>query len=165
MEEVIIRGLTMCMMKSALAAGTTTTYSTTGTTHFCIDGAAYTVAAATNAATPTTDVNTAAAFTAIAASKGCSFVWGYNAAGAVKVAQGPIVDLSTDADGANAKFTKVPPFPNFPADFCPIAYLITKVGASGAAWTMGSSNLAGPPSNVLHTFQSVAALPSRPQVD
>jgi hypothetical protein len=42
-------------VKVALAAGTTTTISTTGTTTYGINGKAYSKAAITNGATPTTD--------------------------------------------------------------------------------------------------------------
>lgn len=163
MEQADSRGFTGCLMKASSAAGTTTTYSTTGTTHYSIGGKAYSKAAVTNGATPTTDVNTGAAFTAVSASEGCVFVFGYNAAGTIKVAQGEIVDLTGEADGANASFVQAPEFPDLPADFAPFAYLLTKVGASGSSWTFGSSNLAGPPSNVLHTFVDVTTLPTRPQ--
>ena len=163
MEQADLRGFTGCLMKASAAAGTTTTYSTTGTTHFSIGGKAYSKTAVTNGATPTTDVNTGAAFTAVGASEGCVFVLGYNANGDIKVAQGEIVDLTGEAGGSSASFVQAPEFPNLPADFAPFAYLLTKVGASGSSWTFGSSNLAGPPSNVLHTFVDVTTLPTRPQ--
>jgi hypothetical protein len=163
MEPLVLRGLTMCLIDATLAAGTTTTISTTGTTHYLINGKAYTKAAITNGATPTTDVNTGEAFTAIQPSEGGVFVVGLNANGDVKVAQGEITDLTPEADGANTSFVSAPDFPALPEDFCPVGYILTKVGASGSAWTFGSSNLAGPPSNVLHTIVSVGTLPTRPQ--
>lgn len=163
MQEIDNRGLSMCLIDATLAAGTTTTYSTTGTTHYCIDGKAYTKAAVTNGATPTTDVNTGDTFVAVGADKGCVFVVGYNAAGTVKVAQGEITDLDGTADGASSTFETNPDFPALPADFCPIGYFVIKVGASGAAWTFGASNLAGPPSNTGVSATSVCVLPRRPQ--
>lgn len=162
-EQLEQRGFTGTLMKAALAAGTTTTYSTTGTTHYSIDGKAYSKGAVTNGATPTTDVNTGAAFVAVAASKGSVFVFGYNSSNAIKVAQGSVENLTPEADGANASFVVAPKFPSLPADFAPFGYCITKVGASGSSWTFGSSNLAGPPSNVLHTFVDVTTMPRRPQ--
>jgi hypothetical protein len=163
MESLVNRDFTGCLMKAAVAAGTTTTYSTTGTTQYSINGKAFSKAAVTNGATPTTDVNTGASFVPVTASKGSVFVIGYNAAGTVKVAQGEIVNLTPEADGANASFVEAPEFPSLPDDFCPIAYILTKVGASGSSWTFGSSNLAGPPSNVKHIIQDVTTLPGRPQ--
>lgn len=163
MQNFDARGFTGTLMKATLAAGTTTTYSTTGTTQYSINGKAYSKAAVTNGATPTTDIVTGAAFVALTASKGCKFVFGYDASGTVRVAQGAIVDLDGAADGANALFIKgAPPLPPVPDDFAPFAYCETKVGASGSTWTFGSSNLAGPPSNVLHTFTDVTTLPTRP---
>lgn len=164
MEQLVARGLTMCLGKATIAAGTTSTLSSTGTLAFSIEGKAYSHAALSNTATPTTDITTGAAFVPVTASKGCVFVVGYNANGDLKCAQGALVDLTTDADGANAKFQTPPQFPALPEDFCPIGYILTKVGASGSTWTFGTSNLAGPPSNVLHTFVDVTTLPTRPQV-
>lgn len=164
MQNLDMRGVTQVTTKAGLTAGTTTTYTTANAVQYAIDGKAYSKSAVTNGATPTTDVNTAAAFTAVGASKGCVFVFGFNAAGAIKVAQGEIVDITTDADGANASFLDYPEFPSLPDDFAAFGYMVTKVGASGTAWTFGSSNLAGPPSNVLHTFADVQTLPVRPQI-
>lgn len=168
MQNLDIRGLNFCTSKAALAAGTTTTFSTTGATLYCIKGKAYSTAAGTNAATPTTDAVTGDAFNAVGANKGCVFVLCYDgdstAANAINVIQSEIVDLDGAADGANAQFTEgVPDFPYIPDTLTPIGYLITRVGASGSAWTFGSSNLAGPPSNVKHDFVDVMVLPSTPQ--
>lgn len=161
--------LTMCVSKATAAAGTTTTFTTTGATLYCIKGKAYTTSAASNSATPTTDAATGAAFVAVPASYGCVFVLCYDgssttAATAIKVVQGPLAALDGAASGANALFLNAPQFPGIPDTLCPFAYLVTKVGASGSAWTFGTSNLAGPPSNVLHTFVDIMTLPGRPQV-
>lgn len=159
-----------CTSKATLAAGTTTTFTTTGATLYCIKGKAYTTSAASNSATPTTDGNTGAAFVAVGPRKGSVFVFAYDgssttAATAIKVYQGSIEDLTGEADGANAKFVmRAPSFPAIPDTVTPFGYCITKVGASGTSWTFGSSNLAGPPSNVLHTFQDLMTMPGRPQV-
>ncbi len=165
MDQNDARGLTNCTTKAGLAAGTTTTLTIANAVEYAIAGKAYKKSAASNQATPTTDAQTAAAFTAVTASKGCVFVIGLNAAGAISVVQGSVRNLDGATDGANALFTQAPDFPaTLPSDFCPIGYLVTKVGASGSTWTFGSSNLAGPPSNVLHTFVDCQQLPSRPQV-
>lgn len=163
MQTIDLHGLTMCLVDATLAAGTTTTISTTGTTHYCIDGKAYTAAAKTNAATPTTDVNSGSAFTAVSASRGCVFVVGLDSSGAVKVAQGDIAKLTGEGDGANATFIETADFPGIPSTVCPIGYIVVKVGADGSDWTFGSSNLSSV-SNVSFSFTSVATLPSRAQV-
>lgn len=163
MQPIDFRGLTMCMIDATLAAGTTTTISTTGTTHYCIDGKAYTAAAKTNAATPTTDVNSGSAFTAVTASHGCVFVVGLDSSGNVKVSQGDIANLTGETDGANATFIETPDFGAVPSTVCPIGYIVVKVGASGSDWTFGSSNLSSV-SNVSFSIVSVATLPSRAQV-
>jgi hypothetical protein len=164
MEGLVSRGLTACLMKATIAAGTTSTLSSTATCYFSIEGKAYSHAALSNTATPTTDVNTAAAFVPVTASNGCAFVVGFNAAGDLKCAQGALVALTTETDGDLANFMTPPQFPALPTDFCPIGYILTKVGASGSTWTFGTSNLTGPPSNVKHIFVDVTTLPTRPQV-
>lgn len=168
MESLDVRGLNFCVSKATAAAGTTTTFSTTGATLYAIRGKAFSTAAGTNAATPTTDAVTGAAFTPITANKGGVFVLCYDgqatAAAAIKVVQGGIKDLDGTAAGASASFTQgLPDFPAIPDTLTPFAYLIIKVGASGATWTFGSSNLAGPPANTAVTFTDVMVLPDRPQ--
>lgn len=151
--------LTLTTTKAGAAAGTTTTLTTANTVLFAIKGKAYTKAAASNAATPTTDATTAAAFVAVAVGYGCAFVLGYNSSGALKVSQG--AQQALDSSGS---FVLAPQFPAVPDTVAPFAYLITKVGSAGSAWTFGSSNLDGPPAGVTHTFVDVMTLPDRPQV-
>lgn len=150
--------LTMCTMKATLAAGTTTTYSTTGTTLYCIGGKAYSKAAVTNGATPTTDATTAAAFVAVGANYGSVFVFGYDSSGTIKVSQGSVVAL--DASGA---FILAPQFPAIPDSVCPFGYLVIKAGSTASNWTFGSSNLSGA-TGITYTFVDVMTLPARPQV-
>lgn len=160
MQEVITRGLRMCVSKAAFAAGTTTTFSTTGATLFCVDGKAHTAAAKTNEANPTTDANTGAAFVPVAADNGSVFVIGYNTAStpAVKVMQGTVEPL--DAGG---NFVRAPLFPAIPGDVAPFAYMVIKVAAGGTTWTYGTSNSASV-TGVTYTRQDVMTLPARPQV-
>lgn len=166
MDNLANLPLTANFSKTALAAGTTTTFTTTGATIYSIRGQMYSTAAGTNAATPTLDANTGLAFKPVPPNSGSVFVVCYDgqaaAANAIKVVQGTIEALNGVASGANAAFAgALPQFPTIPKHLCPVAYIVTKVGASGAAWTFGASNLAGPPSNVLHTFVDVATLPDR----
>lgn len=157
--------VTMATTKAGLTAGTTTTYTTANTVLFSIKGKAYSKTAVTNGATPTTDATTGSAFSAIPAGSGSVFVFGFDSSGNIKVSQGSVevLDGSTTS-GATAKFIRAPQFPIVPDTVCPFGYMVTLVGSAGSAWTFGSSNLAGPPSNVLHTFVDVFTLPDRPQV-
>lgn len=150
--------LTMCTVKAGIAAGTTTTLSTTGTTLFSIKGKAYSKAALTNQATPTTDAVSGAAFAGVAANKGCIFTGGFDSGGNLKVAQGTIVDL--DSSGA---FIQAPQFAAHPDTMCPIGYIVIKCGSTASTWTFGSSNLSGA-TGVTYTFVDVMTMPDRPQI-
>lgn len=157
--------LTLATTIAGLAAGTTTTLTIANDVQFAIRGKGYKKSAASNAATPTTDATTGSSFSAIPAGSGCVFVIGLDSSGAIKVSQGSVNVMDGATGGSAAKFTtNSPQFPAVPDTVCPIGYLVTKVGTSGSAWTFGSSNLAGPPSNVLHTFVDCFTLPDRPQV-
>jgi hypothetical protein len=167
---------TICLSKVALAAGTTTTLSTTGTTLYGIRGKAYTKTAITNGATPTTDWATGLAFKPIptplvapnlANGYGCVFAVGLDSTGAIRVVQGTIEAL--DIAGL---FINAPQFGgDGPAgsgstdnDFCPIGYIVVKLGATAvAAWTFGSNNLSGV-TGITYSFTDVITLPDRPVV-
>lgn len=149
-----------CMTKAGLTAGTTTTYSITANPlYFTVNGKWYSKATVTNGATPTTDANSGSAYTAIPVNGIGVFVFGYDSSGNIKVAQGGIESLDVSGNPL-----KAPLFPAVADGVTPFGYLVTKVGSTGSAWTMGSSNLAGPPTGVTHTFVDVNVLPDRPQV-
>jgi hypothetical protein len=150
---------TQALMTCALIAGTTTTLTNTGVIHFSIKGKGYTKAAMTNAANATTDMNTGLAFSLspLAVNKGTVYVVCLDAAGAVKVGQGSVVDL--DAVGA---FILAPQFPPIPDTVCPIGYVTVANGPTGAAWTWGTSNWTA--TGAVDLFQSVITLPPRPQI-
>lgn len=157
--------LTMATTKAGLTAGTTTTYTTANTVQFSIKGKAYSKTAVTNGATPTTDATLGTAFSAIAAGYGSVFVFGFDSSGAIKVSQGSVEALDgSTTSGATAKFIRSPQFPIVPDTVCPFGYCTVLVGSAGSAWTFGSSNLAGPPSNVGINFVDIQTLPDRPQV-
>ncbi len=151
--------LTMTTMKATLAAGTTTTYSTTGTTLFCIKGKAYSKAAVTNGATPTTDHTTAAAFVGFTANNGTVVTFSYDSAGTVRCSQGPIQALDVAGN-----FIISPQFPIVPDTDCPFGYLVLK-GASTlvGTFTFGTSNLSSV-TGMTYTFVDLMTLPDRPQV-
>lgn len=159
MELQALSPFTGAFSKAGLAAGTTTTTTTGSTSVYAIKGKAYSAAGAANAATPTTDANTGAAFTAIGLNKAGVFLICLNTSGALRIAQGGIVNYT---DGG--EFAEAPAFPPVPADCCPIGYELVKVISTGSAWTMGVSNQAAQ-TGITKVFVDVAGgLPERPQV-
>lgn len=168
--------VTMCMTKAALAAGTTTTFSTTGTTTYAIKGKMYTKTALTNQASPTTDFATGMPFLPIpipntapnlALGYGCIYAIGFDKAGTLRAVQGTIVPLDISGNFINA-----PQFGGFgPAgsgstdnDFCPIGYQVVQLGATAVAtWTFGTNNNSSV-TGVTYTIQDVATLTDRPQI-
>lgn len=151
--------LTLCLSKVALAAGTTSTISTTGTTTYAINGKAFTKSAITNGATPTTDAATGAAFAPLRANQGCVVLIGLDAAGNVKAVQGVIQAL--DSAGL---FVNAPEFGTVPDNFCPIGYIVLRAGATlVGTWTFGTNNLSAV-TGMTYTFVDLIGLPSRPQV-
>lgn len=148
---------TFCTEVAGASAGTTTTVTTARALAYCIKGKAYRKAAITNEAFPSTDHTTGAAFVAVAVSKGCILALGFNAAGSLIVAQGPSEDLD-----ASDNFIKAPEFPALKDTFMPFAYVVCKNGASGSAWTPGTSNWTA--TALTDTFVDVLQLPDRLQV-
>lgn len=154
--------VTVNTTNAGLAAGTTSTYTTTATTAHVINGAfGTTLAAQTNTATPTTDVNTGAAFVAQTDNQASVYVFGVNAAGAIKVAQGSVEDTQVGVTTTAGDFINYPQFPSLPDDFCPIGYCTIRTAPSAATWTFGSSNWDA--TGITATFKNVYTLPNRPQ--
>ena len=151
--------MTATLSYPGLAAGTTTTYTTANAVNYAIAGVAYTKAAQTNAATPTTDATTGNAFLPISANQGSVFVFAYDASGNLKVSQGQIQALDTAGN-----FLIAPQFPGLPDGTCPFGYLVFK-GAStlASAWTFGSSNLSSV-TGATFSFKNLATMPARPVV-
>jgi hypothetical protein len=146
-----LAGGTYSVGKPGLTAGTTTTYTTGAAFTAIIEGQAYTKAAVTNGTTPTTDGNSGLAFTAVPVGSACNFVFGVNSGGTVSVYQGKAVPVGEPAD-----------YPSLPFSVAVFGTVRVSVGATGAAWTMGASNLAGPPTGVTFTFADRPGLPARP---
>lgn len=143
--------------KGGLAAGTTTTHSTTATITYSIGGQLYTKTAITNGASPTTDFNTSAAFLPLAADRACNFVFALDSSGNVRVVQGPIVTLSQVTGGLAAV-----PFPTLPDSLCPFGYLYAQAGTTlASAWTFGTSNLSSV-TGMTYTFRDIARVPAQP---
>lgn len=160
MDNLQFVPFTGCTMKATVIAGTTSTLSSTGTVYFGIRGKAYSHAALSNTATPTTDVNTGLAYVPVTTNTGCVFVIGFNAAGTLLAAQGGLQAL--DAAGL---FTISPQFPILPDNFAPIAYQVIKAGSTAAAagWVFGTGNQASV-TGITYTIVDVMGLPDRPQI-
>lgn len=154
MDNQAVASLNLCLDKAGLTAGTTTTYTTAAAVAYAIKGKLYSKAAVTNGATPTTDFATGAAFKPVPIGFTSVFLLGFDAGGTVRVCQGTI-----EATGGNA-----PQFPTCPNTMTAVGYIVVNVGTTGAAWTFGTSNLAGPPTGVTFSFQDILCVPDRPQV-
>ena len=156
------KGATINFVNAGLAAGTTSTYTTTASTNCAIAGKfATALTAQTNTASPTTDASTGAAFKALGVNQATVLVWGVNAAGQIKVAQGSIENTAPGVTTTAGAFVVVPQFPVLPDDFCPIGYSVHRTAPSAATWTPGTSSWAA--SGVTTTFANVSTLPERPQ--
>jgi hypothetical protein len=157
-------------------AGAVTTYSTTGTLDYQILGKEYRKTAVTNGVTPTTDINTGAAFVKLVGGnsvanvpgQGCVFVWMINAAGTIAVAQGLVSPglaqgWPLDMQGNFALPYGAPLFPPIPEGYCPFAYQIVKAGATAStSWIFGTNNWNA--TGLTVTDVNIGVLPHRPQV-
>lgn len=153
-----------CTSKATLAAsGAATTWSTTGATLYCINGKAFSTAAAAGAASPTSDTVKGTTFASLplAINTGTVFLWVYDGTGtaatAVRVAQGSVEAL--DTSGA---FINAPQLPTPPDNRCAFAYTVVRNGATGSNWVFGTSNWNATGITVAH--QDLMTLPGRPQV-
>lgn len=148
-----------CYTNAGLAVGTTTTLTSANAMQCEIKGKAILKAAATNEATPTTDAITGAAFTPVRTNQAGIFTLCRDAAGALKVIQGQIVDLVGGA------ITQGPWYGPDSNDLAPYGSVLVKVGSTGSNWTFGASNFAGPPTGVTFSFENWAGgVPPRPRV-
>lgn len=156
-------GFTQNYSNAGFVAGTTSTYTTTVTTAGIINGKFITtLAAQTNTASPTLDAMTGVAFVALQPNQTCSLVWGTNAAGAIKLCQGPIVATLIGVTTTVGALIVDPQFPAVPDDFCPMAYTVVRTAPSAAAWTPGTGSWTA--SGVsCSTFANIGVLPNRPQ--
>lgn len=160
MQQIDFSPLTLGLSKAGLTAGTTTTFTTANTFVYAIQSKAYSKAAAANSATPTTDSITGATFKALSANQGTVVVFGFDASGNVKCAQGGIQALDSLGN-----FIVYPEFPQLNQDtICPCGYLVLKAGSTlSGTFTFGASNLSGV-TGMTYTFVDVIALTVRPQI-
>jgi len=164
-QAIEYRGITAAFSKCGLAVGTTSTITAATATTYAIQGKTYTKTLGSNQTHPTTDATTGAAFVAVQPGYGCALVYGFDSSGNIECVQGQPQALTGSTDGSNAacKFITAPNFAAIPDDFCPVGYVILKVGSAASAFTPGSSswNAANVGTN---TGISVTTLPPRPQV-
>lgn len=157
------RGATINLVSAAMVKGTNKSYTTTVTTAGLINGKfVTTLGAQTNAAVPTTDYATGAAFIAQTDDTACVYVMGQNAAGTIKACQGQIVSTEVGVTTTAGAFIIGPNFPALPDDFLPLAYTLVRTAPSASAWTFGTDNWAATGVTTLE-FVNVGTLPDRPQ--
>lgn len=156
MQASKLFGLNACFTSGLLTAtGAVTTHDTTVTINYSVEGKLKTKTAITTGATPTTDAVTGAAFVPLTANKGCQFVWCLDAAGAVKVVQGPLADMS------GGSFLTPPQFPDIPDTLTAFAYMVAKAGATAGTIAFGSSNWNA--TGFTNAIVNVSVLPRTPQ--
>lgn len=158
-----LNGLTMCTVSPALVKGTNKSYTTTVTAAGMINGKWVTgLTAQTNAALPTTDALTGAAFRALADNQATVIVVGQNAAGTIQMCQGSIVPTQVGVTTTAGDFIGAPDFPQLPDDFMVFGYALIRTAPSASAWTPGTDNWAA--TGVTTTeFVQCGVLPDRPQ--
>ena len=116
-------------------SGAVTTFSTAALTlQYSIKGKSYAKAQVSGGTTPVVDFVTGVAFKAQAISTACTYVWGFDAAGTIRLIQGVIVPWTDTSANSTAV-----PLPQFPDTFCPFAYSVIKNGTTGSAFTIGTS--------------------------
>lgn len=161
MDILLSAGSTQGISTPVLAAGSTTTLSTTGAINTTIRGRNVTKTALSNTASPTTDANTGAAFVAIPALKCCNFIVGVDINGNLKAIQGRQEDLNSDGS-----YRFLPQFPPVPSDFGPFGLITIKAAANASSapgWVFGASNWAAV-TGITATFDDLGSIPDRPTV-
>ena len=161
MDKLLNAGSTFNHTNCGFVAGTTSTYTTTAATLCSIRGAfATALGVQTNTASPTVDATTGEAFVPVLANQATVLVWGVNAAGAIKLAQGSIVPTEVGVTTTVGAFISAPQLPALPEDFCPIAYQLVRVSPTGASFTAGTTQWAAS-GITCSVAKNIACLPDR----
>jgi hypothetical protein len=154
---------TLNFVNAAAVAGTGSSFTSTVTTAGIINGKfVTTLAAQTNAASPTTDANTGVAFNTLNPNQTCTLVFGQTVAGVLQLVQGPIIACALGVTTTPGALINEPQFPALPNNFLPLAYTIVRTAPSAAPWVPGTGAWAAS-GVVCSTFQNVGYLPARPQ--
>lgn len=166
MNKQEFQGLTQNLVNAGLVVGTTTTYTMPAATVCAIRGKFCTpisIVSANAGTTPTTDGTTGVAFVPILADNCAALVWFQNAAGTMKLSQGPITPLQPGVTTTVGAFINAPQWPALPEDAVPLAYQLVRVSPTGASFTAGTTQWAAS-GITCSTIQNVNTLPDRPQV-
>lgn len=147
MNPINFNGASFATTKSGIigVAGAAT-LTTANATTYCVNGKAYTKAAATGGTAPTTDAATGAAFKPVPPGYGCVYVICL-AAGtdvAFSAVQGEIVPIDANTSAYNAgDFIVGPEFPIVPDAYCPIGYMLVRVATDftpTSGYVFGTNN-------------------------
>ena len=151
-----VRGGNITLANAALTglSGAAKTISYTGNPAFALGGKLLTGDTCSGGSLATTDIATSEAFLPLANGEACLFVFGWNAAGEWKVAQGPIVDYADLVNGAAAL-----DFPVIPDTIVPFAYVPIR-NADATDFLFATSNWDTTPT--IGTVVNVALLPTQP---
>jgi hypothetical protein len=137
-----------------LSTGTTSTYTTAAILTASVNGVRGTpLAAQTNTASPTTGAVSGLPITLVA-NQSRAVVWCVNAAGAVAVVEGPVVDW------INNVYTVAPSLPAIPDTLTPFAIQILRAGATAVGTqTFGSTAWAA--TGFTNAITNIYVLPDR----
>ena len=157
-------GFTGGFVDTGAVAGTTSTFTTTAAAAGLINGKFVTaLGISTNLATPTTDATTGKAFVGLTPNQTCAIVFGQNAAGSLRMCQGPAISTEVGVTTTVGAFINAPQFPGLAEDFMPIAYTIVRTAPSAATFTPGTSSWTASGVSAT-TFKRIGQLPDRPQI-
>lgn len=138
--------------------GAETVYDTTVAITYAINGRAYVKATIADGVTPIVDGNTGVAFNPVYPDQACVLVWGLNAAGAVSLYQGEIVDV----DGETDILKTACQFPNIPNTVCPFAYTLFQTAGTSSAGGIRPGTANWNATGLTATHRNLLAMPGRP---
>jgi len=167
MDNLMLRGAAFTTTSGLLTAtGAVTTYDTTATINYVIDGVILQKTAITTGATVTLDYITGVAFPALVGGAsvantpghGCVVVWGL-IGGTVKCMMGPHESLDMQGN-----FVRAPQFPAVPENVAVFAYQVLKAGATASATAIVFGTANWNATGFTNAIKNCAYLPARPQV-
>jgi hypothetical protein len=156
-------GMTENGTSAGAVAGTGSSFTTTVLPQPIINGKFVTpLAIGANAALPATDATTGNAFIPLPPNSCCSLVFGQNAAGALLMAQGPVIQTTVGLTTTVGALARDPQWPALPDNFVALAYTIVRTAPSALPWTPGTGTWTASGVSA-STFQNISQLANRPQ--